>query len=451
MPAAIGHDQPVRQPPKSRFTGPDRLSDGRVRVIKDALRVGTWFVTLPDQSRFEWKVSPRVLATLELTHKLARRNGVAFNLTASHGDLSTLIVPNNELYAPLDQVVSDGEILWASSYVTPDVARRLANPAMKVSPGVVYNWMDGRGNQYPMAMVHLAVTDKPVITGQGPFLAMANSQKGKGKSMFVLAGMQPLFMSTDAGADGDGGGGGGGESFKNLPATPDEWAITGGGAPVVIDIINALLPADMYLPDGTDENTVVYNAALLLQALQPGEEPVLEEPQQPEAPAVAASNRQPKILRKPGKAAPAGGGLVAQLKTQQAPAWALTMAAAVENVQQFQQQQTTGEQQRQRAAFEAEILKLGKPDGNRPAVPAAILNEKRQLAERLGSWDLGLLSGLRPTLAMSGGVKSMATAGAPDVRLIGADERPTAEQCKAAVAGVLARRGIVLPSKNGAK
>jgi hypothetical protein len=178
----LGHAQPP--PPFPRGFGPPRFTPAQqaanpdkpmTRLVKDVFRLGKWKVWSDEFGRPElWDATPDVLAELVFAHMRSTSRGVAMNLTKSHGDLSTGLVPTDELICPVDEMIVDNGVIWASCYVTPETAKYLRNPACKVSPGIWPDWTDGYGNHYPLRMLHIAVTDNPVIPGQGPFLAMSN-------------------------------------------------------------------------------------------------------------------------------------------------------------------------------------------------------------------------------------------------------------------------------------
>lgn len=182
---ALGHS--VAPPPAPQGFGPPRFTaaqqaanPGRAmtRLVKDVLPVGRWKVGInPDGSFAFWNVDEATLRRLAESHHAARSRGVAMNLTKSHGDVRTGMVPTDELIAPVDQLIVEGGRLWASVYVTPAQAAYLQNPACKVSPCVHDGWSDGGGHVYDSRMIHVAVTDNPVVPGQGPFLTLANRQQ----------------------------------------------------------------------------------------------------------------------------------------------------------------------------------------------------------------------------------------------------------------------------------
>lgn len=166
--------------PSAPDFGPPSPPDANrsIRLVKDVLKVGRWKTGYDDAGRPEfWDVTPAVLANIAKDFDAMKAAGVGSNLGKTHGDENLLIHPD-DLIAPIEAVKVAGDTLWIASYVTPEQAKYLENPAMKVSVGVVPNWQDGRGKTYSMALVHVAVTDRPVVAGQGPFLALADGLGG---------------------------------------------------------------------------------------------------------------------------------------------------------------------------------------------------------------------------------------------------------------------------------
>lgn len=189
--APLGHNgQPPKVPTgfgEPRYTPQMQAENPTLpltRVIKDVLPVGKWKIGHDDKDQpIMWDVTRDQLNLMRDTFSLAQSRGIAMNLTKSHGDAETLIVPTDDLISPLDQVVVENDVLWVSSYVTPEVAKSLQNAAMKVSPGVTTRFEDGHANKYPLMLYHVAVTDQPTVTNQGRFLALSNSSPKGGTKM----------------------------------------------------------------------------------------------------------------------------------------------------------------------------------------------------------------------------------------------------------------------------
>ena len=148
------------------------------RVVKDILRVGKWKVGYDDRGNpTYWDVTPQVLSQIVNDFNAMKANGVEPNLGKTHGDDNLLIHPD-DLIAPIDELRIDGDTLWMASYVTPEEKRYLENPARKVSVGVIPNHADGTGKTYKLYLTHVAVTDRPVVAGQAPFMALADAGGG---------------------------------------------------------------------------------------------------------------------------------------------------------------------------------------------------------------------------------------------------------------------------------
>lgn len=144
-----------------------------MRLVKDVLRVGRWAIDRDPKTGelIYWDVTPATLRTLAANFRLAQSRGVASNIGKTHGN--GMMIHPDDLISPIDQVVVDDGTLWISTYVDDSQRNYLLNSARKVSIGAQDNYIDGAGNVYSLAMIHVAVTDQPVMGGQGPWLAMA--------------------------------------------------------------------------------------------------------------------------------------------------------------------------------------------------------------------------------------------------------------------------------------
>jgi len=152
-----------------------RLQDGprSVRIVKDVLRVGRWntgadSVGVPDF----WNVTPAVLAELTRNFHLASSRGFRPTLQVTHNPRN-----NDDLLAYIDEMKVLGDRLYVAAVVTPAQAKYLSSPVMKVSLRADGDWTDPRGNRYSLAATHVAVTDRPCVSGQDSFRVMADWPK----------------------------------------------------------------------------------------------------------------------------------------------------------------------------------------------------------------------------------------------------------------------------------
>lgn len=160
--------------------GPPNIPDANrpERVVKDILRVGKWKTGFDESGRpVFWDVTPQVLSQIVADFNAMKAHGVGANLGKTHGDDNLLIHPD-DLISPIDELKVAGDTLWMAAYVSPDEAKYLQNPARKVSVGVIPNHTDGSGHSYKLYLTHVAVTDRPVVAGQGPFMALADAGGG---------------------------------------------------------------------------------------------------------------------------------------------------------------------------------------------------------------------------------------------------------------------------------
>lgn len=393
-PLSLGHRAAPPTPPVDAF-GPARYSPDLqrqfpdrpyTRVIKDALKIGKYKVgEHSDGTARFWEVDRKTISELAANFQLAQSRGVAFNLGASHGNPATRIIPNDELIAPIDEVVERDGVLWASFYVTPQQAKTLCNPAIKISPGIDWGWTDGLGHSYPIQMIHLAATDQPVIPGQGPFLAMANTNG--------------TANGTTKGAAMD--------------------------LAKLVELINQLLPEGVNMPtEGVTDENLIANLELIIATVQgmTGEAPAEETPNEGDGDEVAEvvpAEDEPVVMNngKGGKASV--GSLLLQLTKQVA-----TLSNEVTSLR-------GTEAARRKEAYLGHLSKLGQS-----GTPAAFIENYKANGEALG-WDIARLPALGNGVSMNLGSRKLASPAAPKLKT---DE----EKIAAAVALI---RGKAAPAK----
>lgn len=320
------------------------------RVIKDVLPVGKHRVGQDDSGKpVYWDVTPQVLSQIVADYQRMKSNGVQANLGKTHGDENLLIHPD-DLIAPIDELKIVGDTLWMASYVTPEEAIYLQNPARKVSVAVVPNHLDGAGRQYKLYLSHVAVTDRPVVAGQQPFMALAE---------------------------------------------------TGGGSmnPDLLAAINVLMEAAGLgqLSDVADEAALIEQLKGVAVAL--GKSTPAEEPAAPEG-----GEEMPMDIPLPGVPAPMANSIRAAINT--------ALASRDDKIKTLSDELTARKAEavaKEKAAFAAKCGELQKA-----GVVKATIDGKIALANKLGTFDLALLDGLAPTLNMRGQSKVLANAGAPN-------------------------------------
>lgn len=336
--------------PVEQAANPDKPM---TRLVKDILRTGSWKVGIDAAGKpIMWPVSSNTLRQIAQQYRLAQHRGIAMNLTKSHGNLQTGIVPTDDLISPLDEVIADGSTLWISTYVTPEQVANLTNPACKVSPYVMANWIDGLGNTYPEMLLHVAVTDQPVLPGQGPFVAMANSQGANGMDLATLLPLVNQLLTTAGGPQ---------------------------------------------IPDDADETTFVNYLKMAISMM--GGEPEAEEAPE-ETPAIEGE----------------GGGLeipAVMNNTARAPAWAQGLVSTVKALSNEIVQLKQGNQAQAKSAYIAKLVSLVAAGKISPAQRIALESQGPSVGFALSNLQVFDLNSAVPNGGKA--ARAMANAGAPAV------------------------------------
>lgn len=374
--AAVALNPPDFGPPSP---SQDSIDAGKTeRVLKDVLKVGRWKTGYDEAGRPEfWDVSPATLENIAKDFHAMKAAGVGSNLGKGHGD-DNLIIASDDLIAPIADIKIANNTLWIACYVTPEEKQYLRNPARKVSVGVVPNWQDGRGKTYSMALVHVAVTDRPVVAGQGPFLALADSVTG-----------------------------GSGMDFAALLAAINTFMEALGFSP---------------LPDDTTDANIVDRLVGVAAAM--GTKPEEPEPAGPEVPDAPEWTPSMDMTGIPApmadKLRPIFAGFESQLKAMS------DQLAAVKKK----------EDQAEKSAFNQKVGQLLVS-----GVPKTILDGKIALADKLKSFDLALLDGLAPVLNTGSNSKARKLAD-PNPPIPGGNEPSAEERRKSIAKEIAARRNI---------
>ncbi len=139
------------------------LSDGRFR--KELIREGTW-------------VHPTRNFRLSVTRDRMRRWVEKFRLMRERG--IRVPVPFGHSYDPkenagfVEELVLDGNVLFAVLNIPrPEDAQKLGQTVKDVSLSINPDFRDGQGRRYGEVIEHVALTTRPVVSGQGDFVPLS--------------------------------------------------------------------------------------------------------------------------------------------------------------------------------------------------------------------------------------------------------------------------------------
>lgn len=141
----------------------------RVYYEKDVLRPGNW-----ETDGGSWNVTPKTLKRLVRNFNLTKRRGIKIPVVWNHsrdardqiGEISKLYIRNGILLA----------LFWAKD---PDDVKKLGQTVSEVSVEASEDWVDGKGNEYDIAITHLGVVNLPVVGSQGNFKRLRLAQGGR--------------------------------------------------------------------------------------------------------------------------------------------------------------------------------------------------------------------------------------------------------------------------------
>jgi hypothetical protein len=136
-------------------------SQPKVRLWKDLIRVGRY---RHPTRRFTVRVDRPRLDHWAHTFNRMSTNGVRVHIPADHSDAAA----DNRGYVLALRRVGD-RLMALCQLIGADAIRDAARN--QVSIGVAPTFIDGHGNVYHDAIVHVALTPVPVVPGQGDFLA----------------------------------------------------------------------------------------------------------------------------------------------------------------------------------------------------------------------------------------------------------------------------------------
>jgi hypothetical protein len=165
--------------PSSSFTAsvpglpPARVVPGKVRLVKDALRVGKFLCGCdPDDASAYLNVTPETLNGIVANFNAQAKSGLRHPLCWGHGEKNKDIDARN-IITDLDTVWTDGETLFVAIYVDPDTHKTLTSERREVSVGLCRDWTDGGGKTWPgQSLLHLAIVSHAAVSGQEPFVQL---------------------------------------------------------------------------------------------------------------------------------------------------------------------------------------------------------------------------------------------------------------------------------------
>ncbi|HWL10865.1 MAG TPA: hypothetical protein VNQ76_20830 [Planctomicrobium sp.] len=146
---------------------------GKVRLVKDCLKVGRWLTGHDLSGNPEyWNVTIPLLDCLVSNFNSQFTAGHYHPLQWGHG--SSVIGESPQAGIDLiRQLWRDGETLYAGVYVSPDVARNLTAMNRQVSVRVVPSWGTQAGESWSDSLIHIAVVDHAAVPGQKPFMQLS--------------------------------------------------------------------------------------------------------------------------------------------------------------------------------------------------------------------------------------------------------------------------------------
>lgn len=158
---------------------------GKVRLVKDLLRVGNWPVGVKENGEIDyWDVTPDVISDVERVFSKQFGEGQKRPLQWKHADLSKGVVnvDAREVVDYWDSVFAEGDTLWGVVYASEKDAEELTRVNRPVSVAIDRGGQiltPGTVEPVKNALIHVALVDQGAMPGQGPFVQMAAPLKEK--------------------------------------------------------------------------------------------------------------------------------------------------------------------------------------------------------------------------------------------------------------------------------
>jgi hypothetical protein len=160
---------------------PIKSIPGKVRLVKDLLRVGSWPIGVgADGTVQKWEVSEATLGEIEQVFARQKAEGQTRPLQWGHADpaTGTANVSPEKVIDYWESVWHEDGTLWGEVYVKDEVAEDLKTVKRPVSVGVDYlgNILTpGTVTPVKNALLHVGIVDQGAMPGQGGFVQMAAS------------------------------------------------------------------------------------------------------------------------------------------------------------------------------------------------------------------------------------------------------------------------------------
>ncbi len=169
--------------PSIKGLPPLKTIPGRVRLVKDIMRVGRWNVALTNSGQPVMQdFTPARLQQLVNRFNEHKRAGIGHPICFDHGEHCD--TSERDSVADVDELWTDGTTLWMSTYVTPAQKAVLTEKIRRVSLGAVHDWIDGTGKLWAgYSILHVALVVHPVVSPQHPFLELGLKPSGKKLAM----------------------------------------------------------------------------------------------------------------------------------------------------------------------------------------------------------------------------------------------------------------------------
>ena len=163
-----------------RLLPPPKEIPGKVRLVKDLLRVGEWPIGVgADGTIQKWNVDAATLSDISTVFERQKSEGQTRPLQWGHADPKTghANVDPEKVIDYWDSLFAENDTLWGVVYVKESVAEDLTTVKRPVSVGVDYlgNVLTPGANPEPVknALLHVGIVDQGAMPGQGGFIQMA--------------------------------------------------------------------------------------------------------------------------------------------------------------------------------------------------------------------------------------------------------------------------------------